>query len=262
MSARQPLLRLYPDEDIIDSFAGGGGTSTGIEWAIGRSPDYAVNHDPIAIAMHRANHPRTHHVLSNVLEVDFGALLPPHRRCGLFWLSPDCTYHSIARGGKPFRHPDRALRIRGLAWTAVKAAKQLGLRKPRVIILENVREFADWGPLGDDGRPDPARAGITFKRFVRQLENLGYKVDYRDLVASDYGAPTIRRRLFLIARCDGLPIAWPERAVYGPGMVDAWRLRTAAECIQWEIPCPSIFERERPLAYNTERRIARGVFAA
>ena len=123
--------------------------------------------------------------------------------------------------------------------------------------MENVREFADWGPLDENGRPDPERAGMSFKRFVRQLENLGYKVEYRDQVCSDHGAPTSRRRLFLVARCDGRPIVWPE-ATHGAGR--AFPALTAADCIQWEIPCPSIFEREKPLAENTERRIARGYF--
>lgn len=149
------------------------------------------------------------------------------------------------------------MRRRGLCGIACKAIKQLGIRKPRVIILENVREFADWGPLDEHGRPDPERAGLSFKRFVRQLENLGYRVEYRDLVACDFGAPTSRRRLFLVARCDGRPIVWPD-ATHGPGRESPWL--TAADCMQWEIPCPSIFERERPLAENTERRIARGYF--
>lgn len=250
---RAPVIRLFDDELIIDSFAGGGGTSTGLEWAFGRSPDLAVNHDARAIAMHCANHPRTRHLISNVFDVDWPAECQG-RRVALFWLSPDCTYHSVARGGKPFRDRNRANRIRGLAWIAPRVAE---LVRPRVIILENVREFEDWGPLLPNGKPCPDRAGFTFKRFVRRLENLGYRVEHRDLVACDYGAPTSRTRLFLVARCDGLPIVWPE-PTHGPGRPKPHR--TAAECIDWAIECPSIFEREKRLAENTERRIARGYF--
>ncbi len=245
---------------IVDSFAGGGGASTGIETALGRPVDIAINHDAEAIAMHAINHPRTRHYQSNVWDVD------PVEACGrnpveLMWLSPDCTYHSKARGGKPHRHRDPARRRRGLAWVAVRWAKAV---RPRVIALENVEEFADWGPLDDSGRPCPLRRGLTFRRFVRSLENVGYTVDWRELRACDYGAPTIRKRLFLVARCDGLPIAWPDSTHAPPdhpavlaGRMSPWR--TAAECIDWSIPCPSIFERERPLAEATQRRIAAGI---
>lgn len=245
---------------IVDSFAGGGGASTGIEAALGRPVDIAINHDAEAIAMHAINHPRTRHYQSNVWDVD------PVEACGrnpveLMWLSPDCTYHSKARGGKPHRHRDPARRRRGLAWVAVRWAKAV---RPRVIALENVEEFADWGPLDDSGRPCPLRRGLTFRRFVRSLENVGYTVDWRELRACDYGAPTIRKRLFLVARCDGLPIAWPDPTHAPPdhpavlaGRMSPWR--TAAECIDWSIPCPSIFERERPLAEATQRRIAAGI---
>jgi DNA (cytosine-5)-methyltransferase 1 len=250
---RPPAIRLFDDELVIDSFAGGGGTSTGLEWALGRSPDLAVNHDARAIAMHQANHPRARHLISNVFDVDWVSECAG-RKVALFWLSPDCTYHSVARGGKPFRDRRRANRIRGLAWIAPRVAK---LVRPRVIILENVREFEDWGPLLPNGKPCPDRAGVTFRRFVRMLENLGYKVEHRDLTACDYGAPTSRTRLFLVARCDGLPIVWPE-PTHGPGR--QFPHRTAAECIDWSLDCPSIFERARPLAENTERRIARGYF--
>lgn len=250
---RQPVVRLHHDELIIDSFAGGGGTSTGLEWALGRSPDIAVNHDARAIAMHQANHPGTRHLISNVFDVDW-ATECRGQRVALFWLSPDCTYHSVARGGKPFRDRNRANRIRGLAWIAPRVAR---LVRPRVIILENVREFEDWGPLLPNGKPCPDRAGLTFRRFVRMLEKLGYKVEHRDLTACDFGAPTSRTRLFLVARRDGLPIVWPE-PTHGLGRPRPHR--TAAECIDWGIECPSIFEREKPLAENTERRIARGYF--
>lgn len=237
---------------IIDSFAGGGGTSTGIEMALGRSPDIAINHDAEAIRMHEANHPETRHYVSNVWDID------PMEATGgkpvaLFWMSPDCTYHSKARGGKPHRDRNRARRIRGLPWVAVRWAKAV---RPAVIVMENVEEIADWGPMGTDGRPCPLRKGFTFRRFVAMLSNLGYTVDWRELVAADYGAPTTRRRLFLIARCDGQEIVWPE-PTHGKGRAHPWR--AAAECIDFSLPCPSIFGRARPLAENTLRRIARGI---
>lgn len=243
---REPLLKLYDDELIVDSFAGGGGASLGIEWALGRSPDIAINHDKEAISMHRANHPGTKHYVENVWKVD------PKKACGgrpvgLMWLSPDCKHFSKAKGGKP-----REKKIRGLAWIAVHWAKTV---RPRVICLENVEEFIKWGPLLADGTPCKARIGQTYRKFVRKLETLGYQVEARELVAADYGVPTSRRRLFLVARCDGAPIVWPK-ATHGKGRAP---YRTAAECISWEIPCPSIFERTRELAANTQRRIARGI---
>lgn len=244
---RSPLIRLHHSKLIIDSFAGGGGASMGIELALGRSPDIAINHNADAIRMHAANHPRTKHYCEDVWAVD------PVKACGgspvgLMWLSPDCKHFSKAKGGKPVEK-----KIRGLAWIAVRWAKAV---RPEVIVLENVEEFQDWGPLQEDGRPCPLRKGLTFRRFVRQLENLGYQVQHRELIAADYGTPTSRKRLFLIARCDGLPIIWPE-PTHGKGRAQPWR--TAAECIDFTLPCPSIFERKRPLAENTLRRIAKGV---
>lgn len=239
-------------EIIIDSFAGGGGASLGIEMAIGRGPDIAINHDHEAIAMHTANHPRTRHYSENVWDVD-PVKAVAGRPVGLAWFSPDCTFHSKARGGKPFRDRNKARRRRGLAWVVVRWAKAV---RPRVIMLENVEEFQDWGPLLDDGTPCPIRKGLTFRRWKKILENIGYAVECRELRASDYGAPTIRKRLFVIARCDGLPIVWPK-ATHGPGTNQLYR--TAAECIDWSLPCPSIFERARPLAEATMRRIAKGV---
>jgi len=240
-------------EIVVDNFACGGGASTGIEAALGRPVDIAINHNAKALAVHLANHPHTLHLREDIRDLD-----PRHVGAGcavgLGWFSPDCTYHSKARGGKPFRERNRARRVRGLAWTVIRWAKE---RRPRVIMLENVEEFADWGPLGDDGRPDPARRGMTFRRWHRQLENLGYQVDMRELRACDYGAPTSRKRLFVIARCDGDEIVFPA-ASHGP-WIGAQPYRTAAECIDWSIPCPSIFTRERPLAEATLRRIARGV---
>lgn len=233
-------------ELIVDSFAGGGGASTGIEWALGRSPDIAINHSPEAIAMHALNHPKTKHYCENVWKVD-PREATGGRPVGLAWFSPDCTHFSKAKGGKP-----KSKKIRGLAWVVYHWAK---LVRPRVICLENVEEFADWGPLLEDGRPCPLRKGLTFRRWWRQLENLGYELDARELVACDYGAPTSRKRLFIIARCDGQPIRWPEET-HGPGLQP---YRTAAECIDFALPCPSIFGRKKPLAEATLRRIARGV---
>lgn len=236
---------------VVDNFAGGGGASTGIERALGRPIDYAINHDAEAIAMHRANHPRTHHLNSNVWDVNPRKLVG-RRQVELGWFSPDCTFHSKARGGKPFRDRDLARRRRGLAWLIPYWMKTV---RPKVIMLENVEEFADWGPLLPDGKVCPRRRGLTFRRWHRMIENLGYRVDMRELRACDYGAPTTRKRLFVIARCDGQDIVFPE-ATHGPGRAP---YRTAAECIDFSLPCPSIFERERPLADATLRRIARGV---
>lgn len=250
---RAPVIRLQVDrshELIVDSFAGGGGASTGIEWATGRSPDIAINHDAEALAMHQRNHPDTVHYQEDVWKVDPIAVTKG-RPVGLMWLSPDCKHHSKAKGTAP-----RSSKIRGLAWVGVHWAKTV---RPRVIILENVEEFQDWGPVLPDGRPCPERRGMTFARFVKQLENLGYAVEWRELIAADYGAPTIRKRLFLIARCDGEVIVWPKPThskVRARG-TKAWR--PAAECIDWDLPCPSIFTPGRNLADNTMRRIARGI---
>lgn len=236
---------------VVDNFAGGGGASTGIEAAIGRPVDYAINHDAEAIAMHRANHPHTRHFCESVWDIDPRALVRG-RPVQLGWFSPDCTYHSKARGGKPHRARNRARRQRGLAGLV---PRWISAVRPRVIMLENVEEFADWGPLLGNGTPCPVRRGQSFRRWHRQIENLGYQIDMRELRACDYGAPTSRKRLFVIARCDGKEIVFPEET-HGPGLAP---YRTAAECIDWSIPCPSIFERERPLVDATLRRIARGV---
>ena len=299
---------LLPHELIIDNFAGGGGTSTGLEAAFGRPVDIAINHDPMAIAMHRVNHPHTTHLCESVFDVD-PIKVTRNQPVGLVWLSPDCKYFSKAKGGKPV---SRA--IRGLAWIALNWGF---LCKPRVMKLENVEEFQDWGPLvkGSDGqyKPCPDRKGETFKGFIQALstgiptdspafkdlihsnlfkynysikkklalykalkKGLGYKVEYRELRACDYGAPTIRKRFFLIARRDGLPIAWPKPTHGDPkslaarnGKLLSWC--TAAECIDWSIPTPSIFDTaaqikvdhgvraKRPLADNTCKRIAVGM---
>lgn len=241
----------FADELLVDNFAGGGGASTGIERALGRHVDIAINHDPEAVAMHSANHPQTRHFCESVWDVD-PREATGGRPVGLAWFSPDCTFHSKARGGKPHRDRNRARRRRGLAWVVVRWAEAV---RPRVICLENVEEFADWGPLADDGRPCPLRRGTTFRRWMARLQNLGYEVDCREMRACDYGAPTSRKRLFIVARCDGQPIVWPT-PTYGKGRRP---YRTAAECIDWTLPTPSIFERERPLAENTLRRIAAGI---
>lgn len=243
------------NEIIVDSFAGGGGVSVGIELATGKPVTIAINHDPQAIAMHKVNHPNTKHYIEDIWKVD-PVEAAAGRPVGLAWFSPDCKHHSKARGGKP-----RDKNIRGLAWVAVKWAMKV---KPRVIILENVEEFQDWGPLLEDNQPDPKRKGETFQLFVQALRRQGYKVEWRELRACDYGAPTIRKRFFLIARRDGKPIVWPKPTHGNPksqevkeGKLLSWR--TAAEIIDWSIPCPSIFERKKPLAENTMKRIARGL---
>lgn len=245
---RAPIFRgaFDPAELVVDNFAGGGGASTGIEAAIGRPVDMAINHDPVAIAMHRANHPETRHFCENIWEVD------PREACGsrpvgLAWFSPDCTHFSRAKGTQPVRQE-----IRGLAWVVIRWAETV---RPRVIALENVEEFETWGPIVD-GRPDPARVGETFRQWLAKLVELGYELEFRSLVAADYGAPTTRKRLFLVARRDRTPIAWPE-PTHGAGRARSWR--SAGEIIDWGLPCPSIFERRRPLADATMRRIAAGI---
>lgn len=247
-----PAAGLHRDpkrEIIVVGFAGGGGSCQGIKQALGRSPEEALNHDPEAVAMHAANHPETNHWCQNIWQAD-PALVAAGRPIGLAWFSPDCRHFSKAKGGKP-----RARNIRDLAWVVVAYAKLPRHQRPRVLMVENVEEFQTWGPLLDDGTPCPKRKGETFKRWVQELRRLGYKVEWRELRACDYGAPTIRKRLYLIARCDGEPIIWPS-PTHGPGRPLPYR--TAAEIIDWSLPCPSIFERPRPLADATLRRIATG----
>jgi DNA (cytosine-5)-methyltransferase 1 len=246
-------------ELIIDNFAGGGGTSTGLEAAFGRPVDIAINHDPEALAMHAMNHPHTRHLCESVWEVD-PIQVTHNQPVALVWLSPDCKHFSKAKGGAPVEK-----RIRGLAWVALRWAAKC---KPRAIMLENVEEFKTWGPLIIDAdgkaRPDPAKRGKTFDSFVRQLRAHGYHVEWRELRACDFGAPTIRKRFFLVARRDGLPIRWPaptHGAPASPAVLAGLQAphRTAAECIDWSLPCPSIFDRKRPLAEATMRRIAKGI---
>lgn len=249
------------DEIIVDNFAGGGGASTGIELATGRRVAIAINHDPGAIRMHRTNHPYTEHLQASVWDVD------PVAECrgrpvGLAWFSPDCKHFSKAKGAALV---DR--KIRGLAWITLRWAAKV---RPRVIILENVEEFQTWGPVRK-GKPVKKLAGTTFRKFISQLEALGYTVEFRELVAADYGAPTSRKRLYLIARCDGKPIAWPKPTYSKTGADGLPKRRSAAEIIDWSLPCPSVFASKaeimaeyglkavRPLAKNTMRRIIRGV---
>lgn len=295
-------------EIIVDNFAGGGGASTGIELAIGRSVDIAINHDENAIAMHKTNHPDTLHYCESVFDVDPVAATGGNP-VGLAWFSPDCRHFSKAKGAKPVKKE-----IRGLAWIVLRWALA---KRPRLMMLENVEEFKTWGPLIDippkpdlpealmadfigpvypgNSRPDPARTGETFNAFVGMLstgipadhpalaevceflsiergseqaqklvDGLGYDVGYRELRACDYGAPTIRKRFFMVMRCDGCPIQWPAVTHGDPkslevqsGRLMPWR--TAAECIDWNVPALSIFDRKKPLAENTLKRIARGI---
>lgn len=254
-------------ELIVDNFAGGGGASTGIELATGYSVDIAINHDPEAIKMHKANHPNTKHYCENVWAVD------PVKACkghpvGLAWFSPDCKHFSKAKGGKP-----KDKNIRGLAWVALRWA---GLVRPRIIMLENVEEFKTWGPLNRRHHPIRAKQGKTFERFVQQLRDLGYEVEFRELIAADYGAPTMRKRFFMVARCDGKSIVWPE-PTHGPA--DSEEVKAglkkpyvgAYTQLDFSLPCPSIFDTSeeikekygiravRPLAQKTMDRIARGL---
>lgn len=249
------------DEIIVDNFAGGGGASTGIELATGRRVAIAINHDPDAIRMHRTNHPYTEHLQASVWDVDQVAECRG-RPVGLAWFSPDCKHFSKAKGAALV---DR--KIRGLAWITLRWAAKV---RPRVIILENVKEFQTWGPVRK-GKPVKKLAGTTFRRFISQLEALGYTVEFRELVAADYGAPTSRKRFYLIARCDGKPIVWPKPTHSKTGADGLPKWRSAAEIIDWSLPCPSVFASKaeimaecglkavRPLAKNTMRRIIRGV---
>lgn len=269
---------LFDDELIVDLFAGGGGLSTACEQALGRSPDIKINHSDDALSMNRANHPQSRYFIADVFEVcPRGAT--QGRPVGYLHLSPDCTHHSQAAGGQP-----RDERIRALTWVGRRWA---GQARPRIITLENVRQILKWGPLvakrdkatgrvlkrcgtvAEPGEhvarrdqflvPDPKREGTTWRAFVRSLQAMGYVVEWRILCAADYGAGTTRERLFMVARCDGKPIVWPEPTHFKKPARGQKRWVSAAECIDWSIPCPSIFERAKPLAPATMRRIARGI---
>jgi len=231
---------------IVDLFAGGGGASLGLRWATGVEPIVAINHNPQAIEMHAANHPGTEHYLASVFDVA-PLTASRGRAVDLLWASPDCTEHSRAKGGKP-----RSKGTRALAWVVVDWAREV---HPRIIAVENVPEFAEWGPLDAEDKPIKDRRGEDFRAWVAGLEAQGYRVEWRVLCAADYGAPTTRRRLFIVARRDGLPIRWPE-PTHGKGRLP-WL--PAAGCIDWSIPCRSIFDRKKPLAEKTQARIAEGV---
>ena len=248
-------------EIIVDNFAGGGGASTGIEIATGMAVAIAINHDPAAILMHRTNHPYTEHLQASVWDVDPKAVCRG-RPVGLAWFSPDCKHFSKAKGAALV---DR--KIRGLAWITLRWAAEV---RPRVIILENVEEFQTWGPVRK-GKPVKRLAGTMFRKFIDQLTELGYTVEYRELIAADYGAPTSRKRFYLVARCDGKPIVWPKPTHSKTGADGLPKWRSAAEIIDWSLPCPSVFASKaeimeryglkavRPLAKNTMRRVIRGV---
>lgn len=251
----------FDGEIIVDNFAGGGGASTGIEIATGRLVALAVNHDPAAILMHKTNHPYTEHFQASVWDIDPVAVCRS-RPVGLAWFSPDCKHFSKAKGAALV---DR--KIRGLAWITLRWAAKV---RPRVIILENVEEFQTWGPVRK-GKPVKKLAGTTFRKFIDQLTELGYTVEYRELIAADYGAPTSRKRFYMVARCDGKPIVWPKPTHSKTGADGLPKWRSAAEIIDWSLPCPSVFATKteimdryglkavRPLAKNTMRRIIRGV---
>lgn len=251
----------FDGEIIVDNFAGGGGASTGIEIATGMAVALAVNHDPAAILMHKTNHPYTEHFQASVWDIDPKAVCRG-RPVGLAWFSPDCKHFSKAKGAALV---DR--KIRGLAWITLRWAAEV---RPRVIILENVEEFQTWGSVRK-GKPVKKLAGTTFRKFISQLEALGYTVEFRELIAADYGAPTSRKRFYLIARCDGKPIVWPKPTHSKTGADGLPKWRSAAEIIDWSLPCPSVFASKaeimeryglkavRPLAKNTMRRIIRGV---
>jgi DNA (cytosine-5)-methyltransferase 1 len=266
----------YPDELIIDLFAGGGGASEAIYLATGRHPDVAVNHDKEAIALHTANHPTTVHLCDDIRQVDVAATVAqfPGRRVGLLWASPDCKDHSKAKGGKP-----KDKNIRGLAWEVLRwsaAIKRATGSLPRVIALENVEEFQDWGPIHTQGKRagtvQKHRRSETFKLWKAQLKSIGFHtIEHRELVAADFGAPTTRKRLFLIARSDGGAIVWPKAThaprakatkqtdLFGGGEQNLLPYRAAAEIINWNLPIPSIFGRKKSLKPKTRARIAKGI---
>lgn len=231
---------------IVDLFAGGGGASTGIEAALGRPIDIAINHNDVALAVHEANHPRTKHFVSDIWEVE-PRLATHGQPVAVLWASPSCVHYSRARSGVP-----KSTQERSHADVVLKWVEQT---RPEVVFLENVQEFLTWGPLCVEGKPVPERKGELFLRWKAQLEAHGYSVDWRVLDSSDYGAPTKRRRLFLVARRDGQPISWPS-PTHGRGLLP---YRTAAECIDWSLPIPSIFGRKKPLAEKTLARIAEGI---
>lgn len=241
----QSSAQLMLPELIIDSFAGGGGASAGIERALGRGPDLAINHEPHAVMIHQLNHPKTLHLCQDILEVDPSSICAG-RRVGLLWASPDCTHFSRAKSGRPVSKKNR-----GLAWAVVEWAKTVS---PRVLILENVQEFEQWGPIGRDNLPIKSRKGETFRKWVAALRSEGYAVEWKMLVASDYGVPSTRERLFVIARNDGDPITWPE-----PTHAD--EPLSALEVLDFGTVAPTVNPAKRGnrrLAAKTMERIQKG----
>lgn len=239
---------------LVDNFAGGGGASCGIKMATGRDVDIAVNHDGSALVMHEANHPGTLHLCEDVFNVN-PAEVTNGRKVGLGWFSPSCTHFSRAKGSVPLDS-----KIRGLATVAVDWARYSDMH---LLVLENVDEFRTWGPLRKDGKPDKRSIGKYFNKMINDLRQLGYRVEWKSLKGCDYGAPTSRKRLFMIGRKHNKPIYWPEPTHFPP--ITAARIglpayKTAASCIDWSIPCPSIFDRKKPLVPNTMKRIAKGLW--
>lgn len=236
---------------IIDCFAGGGGASVGIEMAFGREVSIAVNHDPYAILMHKTNHPNTIHLTEDIFKADLKKYVGNHH-VGLMWASPDCTSHSKAKGGQP-----RKAGLRILPWAVFKHAKDI---KPDVIIMENVEEIQDWGPLDDKGHPIPSRKGEDYRKFINAMISLGYTFDCRELIAADYGAPTTRKRWYAVFRCDGKSISWPE-ATHGknPEITGLKPWVPCGDYIDWSDLGRSIFGRKKELAEATKRRIANGI---
>lgn len=234
---------------IIDCFAGGGGASVGIEMALGRPVDIAINHDPQAIRMHKVNHPDTLHLTEDIFKVDLKKYVAG-RHVALMWASPDCTSHSKAKGGQP---RNKGLRI--LPWAVYKHAKAI---LPDVILMENVEEIQQWGPLDEAGHPIKERAGEDYKRFIAAMKKLGYDFDSRELVAADYGAPTTRKRWYAIFRRDGKPITWPEPTHSKSGADGRLKWLECGDYIDWSDLGRSIFDRPKPLAEATMKRIANG----
>ena len=248
-------------EIVVDGFAGGGGTAEGIREAMGKSVELAYNHSRHALAMHEANHPYTAHCKADIRQIS-PAEIARRNPIRLAWFSPDCRHYSKAKGGAPLRNRED-LRNRDLPWVAVRWAREA---QPRIVMVENVEEWEDWGPLAADGKPDPARKGETFSRWMHAFEGAGYKLEHEVLRGCDYGSPTVRKRMFVIARRDRSPIVWPS-ATHGPGLGAPHP--SAAQCIDWEVPVRSIFlssdearraRCKRPLAEATLRRIARGTW--
>lgn len=237
------------DELIVDCFAGGGGASVGIEMALGRQVDVAINHDPDAILMHKTNHPGTLHLTEDIFKVDLKKYVHG-KRVALMWASPDCTSHSKAKGGKP---RERGLRI--LPWAVYKHAKAI---LPDLIIMENVEEIQQWGPLDEKGYPIPEKKGEDYKKFITAMKSLGYIFDCRELVAADYGAPTTRKRWYAVFRRDGLEIRFPKQTHSADGIgFEKWK--SCGDYIDWSDLGSSIFDRKKPLAEATQKRIANGI---